>query len=60
MHGAYTVEDQCEGLQRFAVGAANARGWRRRVAVGLAWIIPAGFIVASAVALVGLVISRFI
>ena len=59
VHSPYTIEGQMEGLGRFAVGASRATGWRRRGAVGMAWILPASFIVATLVAIVTMVVSHY-
>lgn len=58
VHSPYTAEGSVEGMRRFATAADHAVGWRRRVAVGLAWILPAGMIATIVLALVVAFVSH--
>lgn len=41
-HSPYTAEGRIEGAYRFAVGARNQTGWKRRVLIGLGLLFPVG------------------
>ena len=58
VHSPYTFEGEIEGLTRFAIGARHARGWRRKIALGMAWIIPGGFIAVIAIVLISTLINH--
>lgn len=41
-HSPYTAEGRIESAYRFAIGARNQTGWRRRVLLGLGLLFPVG------------------
>lgn len=41
-HSPYTAEGRVEGAYRFALGARNQTGWKRRMLIGLGLLFPVG------------------
>jgi hypothetical protein len=58
-HNPYTAEGRIEGAYRFAVGAGNQTGWKRRVLIALGLLFPVGIGLALLVELV-IVLVRWI
>lgn len=49
-HSPYTAEGRIEGAYRFAVGARNVTGWKRRVLVGFGLLFLVGIGLALVIA----------
>lgn len=55
-HSPYTAEGRVEGAYRFAVGARNVTGWKRRVLIGFGLLFPVGI----GLALVGEIVAALV